>query len=68
MQAMFRTLGLVCRGLANLLPVLVREFPVLSLEFFHILPDANMSASIINMLTPAKKKSVVEDEKVDLVG
>lgn len=40
----------------------------LSLEIFHFIPDAIMSAPLINMLTPAKKKSVVEDEKVDLVG
>ena len=38
MQAMFRTLGLVFRGLANLLPVFIRELPVLSFEIIHILP------------------------------
>lgn len=56
MQAMFRALGLVCRGLANLLPVLVRELPVLPLEFFHILPDAYMSASTNKYANPRKKE------------
>ena len=56
MQAMFRTLGLVCRSLANLLPVLVRELPVLPLEFFHTLPDANMSASTNKYANPRKKE------------
>lgn len=53
---MFGTLGLVCRGLANLLPVLVRELPVLPLEFFHILPDAYMSASTNKYANPRKKE------------
>lgn len=68
MQAMLCTLGLVHGRLANLLSVLIGEFPVLSLEFFHCAPGASMPASVINIQSPAKRESVVGNQEVDPGG
>ena len=56
MQAMFGTLGLSNGGLADFVPVLVRELPVLPLEIFHIHPDVSMSASTNKYANPRKKE------------
>lgn len=61
-------LGLIGCCFAQLLLMLIREFPPLSLVFCHRSSDAWMSAPYINTVSPAKKASVVEYEKDDPGG